>query len=360
MNTNTTKALFLLLFVIPLALYSVYMVFYASDMYESHASIIITEERGAAQAVDLTFLGLPSQSSDRDALVLESFILSRDSITRLDKKLDFRSHYGQQQADWWNRFNSGSSIEDLVKYMQSRIIVEYDTDAKVLNISVRAFDRDYAKQVLEDIIAQSQSFMDDLNERVAAYQTRFFEQQLGRSEERLRSAQNEMVEFQRSNKLLTVQAEGDVILQNVSGLEKALVEKQAALSTLQQSLSAAAPQLANLRNEIESIRKQLNKERERLSGDSAASVNELDAKSRDIQMNLEFVTNIYKSNLTQLEQMKFEAAQRQKFLVVVTEPSLADESGYPDRPYSIITAALVLLIAYFVISLMLAVLRERA
>jgi capsule polysaccharide export protein KpsE/RkpR len=58
--------------------------------------------------------------------------------------------------------------------------------------------------------------------------------------------------------------------------------------------------------------------------------------------------------------MKFEAAQRQKFLVVVTQPSIADESSYPDRPYAIATAAIILLVAYFVISLMAAVLRERA
>jgi capsular polysaccharide transport system permease protein len=131
------------------------------------------------------------------------------------------------------------------------------------------------------------------------------------------------------------------------------------LTTLGQTLSRNAPQLANLRNEIETISAQIVSERSRLSGDSA-SLTELDAKSRDIQLNLEFVTNIYKSNLAQLEQMKFEAAQRQKFLLVVTAPSLADESGFPDRPYAIITAAIILAIIYFVVSLLIAVLRERS
>jgi capsular polysaccharide transport system permease protein len=233
-------------------------------------------------------------------------------------------------------------------------------DAKVLDITVRAFDREYARKVLDEIIIASQAFMDNINERVAAYQTRFFEVQLARSEERLRQAQVELVQFQQQNRLLTVQAEGDVVLQNVSGLEKSLVEKQSQLTTMQKTLNANAPQLANIRNEIASIIQQLKKERERLSGTSQASVTELDAKSRDIQLNLEFVTNIYKSNLSQLEQMKFEAARRQKFLIVVRAPSIADESSYPVRSYAILTALIVLLVAYFVISLMVAVLRERA
>jgi capsular polysaccharide transport system permease protein len=360
MNTNMTRVLFILIFVLPLAVFAAYLTFNSSNMYESRASLIITEERGSSQTVDLTFLGLPAQSNDRDALILETFILSRDLIVDLDRKLDFRGHYGQPAADWWHRFNPDGSVESLVEYMQGNIFVEYDIDAKVLDVSVRAFDREYARQVLDEIIAQSQSFMDNLNERVAAYQTRFFEQQLARSEERLRAAKEELVNFQRENRLLTVQAEGDVILQNVGGLERSLVEKQSQLAVLQQTLSANAPQLANLKNEIESIREQIKKERERLSGSAQGSVTELDARSRDIQLNLEFVTNIYKSNLTQLEQMKFEAAQRQKFLIVVRAPSLADESSYPNRPYAIITAAIVLLVAYFVISLMVAVLRERA
>jgi capsular polysaccharide transport system permease protein len=360
MNTNLSRVLFILVFVVPLSVFSAYLVFYSADMYESEASLIITEERNSGQTVDLTFLGLPAQSNDRDALVLESFILSRDSILNLDKKFDFRKHYGSHQVDWWNRFNVNGSVESLVEYMQYQIVVEYDADAKVLNVSVRALDRDYAKAVLDEVIAEAQAFMDNLNERVAAYQTGFFEKQLARSEERLRAAKQELVEFQRANKLFTVQAEGDVVLQNVGGLEKALLEKQSELATLQRTLSANAPQLANIKNQIGSITQQLQKERERLSGNSTASVTELDARSRDIQLNLEFVTTIYKSNLSQLEQMKFEAAQRQKFLVVVTQPSIADESSYPDRPYAIATAAIILLVAYFVISLMAAVLRERA
>jgi capsular polysaccharide transport system permease protein len=360
MNTSTTRVLFFLIFVLPLVIYASYLMFYASDMYESEAGLIITEERGAPQAVDLTLLGLPSQSSDRDALVLETFMLSRDLIVKLNDRLDFRKHYSQPSADWWMRLDPTTSVEGLVNYMRSHITVAYDVDAKILTVSIRSFDRDYSRKLLEQLIAESQTFMDNLNERVANEQTRFFEDKLAESEKRLRAAKEELVEFQRQNRLLTVQAEGDVILQNVSGLEKSLVEKQSLMSTLKQTLSAGAPQLANLQNEIDSIRKQLVAERERLSGNSSAALTELDARSREIELNLEFVTTIYKSNLSQLEQMRYDAAKRQKFLVVVTTPSLADESSYPDRPYQIATAALVLLVAYFVISLMTAVLRERA
>ena len=52
--------------------------------------------------------------------------------------------------------------------------------------------------------------------------------------------------------------------------------------------------------------------------------------------------------------------KRLKYLVIVTTPSLADASLYPDRPYNIGTAALLLMMIYFVVSLLAAIVREHA
>jgi capsular polysaccharide transport system permease protein len=52
--------------------------------------------------------------------------------------------------------------------------------------------------------------------------------------------------------------------------------------------------------------------------------------------------------------------QRLKYLVIVTTPSLADASLFPDRTYNIGTAAMLLLILYFVVSLIVAIIREHA
>ena len=44
----------------------------------------------------------------------------------------------------------------------------------------------------------------------------------------------------------------------------------------------------------------------------------------------------------------------------MTVPSLADASLYPDRVYIIGTAAMVLLVVYFVLSLLVAIIREHS
>ena len=69
---------------------------------------------------------------------------------------------------------------------------------------------------------------------------------------------------------------------------------------------------------------------------------------------------IYKSNLGQLERARVEAIQRLKYLVIVTTPSIADASLYPDRTYNIGTAVLILIAVFFVLSLLAAIIREHA
>ena len=44
----------------------------------------------------------------------------------------------------------------------------------------------------------------------------------------------------------------------------------------------------------------------------------------------------------------------------MTGPSLADASLYPARTYNIVTAAILLLMIYFVLSLVVAIIREHA
>ena len=107
--------------------------------------------------------------------------------------------------------------------------------------------------------------------------------------------------------------------------------------------------------------KQIAAEKDKLSiGTEGSAVSELAAQFAEIKFNLEFVETIYKSNLAQLERARVEAIQRLKYLVVVTTPSLADASLFPNRPYNIGTAALLLIALYFITSLLAAIIREHA
>ncbi|CAN5270619.1 capsule polysaccharide export protein CtrB [soil metagenome] len=357
----STRIIFLAIFVIPLAVISYYQLFVATDRFESEASVIISVESAGTTTLDVSFLGLPSSGDDKDAKVIAEFVSSRDMLKFLDEKLQLRAHYSAPTVDWFYRLPNTASFEEFHDYMAGYLTVIYDADSKILHVSVQAFDENFAKAILDNVIARSQELIDKLNERVTTEQTRFFDIKLVESEARMKEAKETLLKFQKDNRLMTTDLDAGVVMANITALEQELSKKRSELNSVENDLAPTAPRLISLRSDIGALEGQLRLQKERLSGSAtSSSISDLDSQYREIQLNLEFVTTMYKSNLTQLEQARIEASRRLKFLIVVSQPSLADESRFPDRPYIIITAAIILLVGFFIISLLATIIREHA
>jgi len=360
MRSLTRVVLFFLTFVLPLAVVAGYEAFVVTDRYHSDSSIIISQQQGEASPLDLSLLGLPSTATSKDALVIQEFILSADMLKFLDQTLGLRAHYAQSSIDWLSRLAPDASTEEFHDYLLKYLTVEYDTEAQIVRLHVEAFDRVYAQTVLNAIISRSQEFIDKLNARVTADQTQFFEKQLVISQQRLREVKDKLLKFQQEHRLLTAESEAAMVMENITGLEKELTTRRAELEVRMKELAETAPAIQNLKSEIASIIEQIRLQKDRLSGGGTGALNELDAQNRAILLDLEFVVTIYKSNLALLEQARMEASRRLKYLVVVTQPSLADASEFPDRIFIVGTAAMVLLMFYFIISLIVAIIREHS
>src|SRR5205823_3599091 len=142
---------------------------------------------------------------------------------------------------------------------------------------------------------------------------------------------------------------------------QSLLDKDASqFDSLGQTLTANAPRLQQMKSNIDSLKSQISIEKDRLSGTSTASVSQLNALYSDLHLGLELATTIYTSNLSQLEQARIEAARRVKFLVTVDAPSIADRAQYPERLFNVIVGTLLLLAAYFIIDIMVRIMREHA
>lgn len=361
MRPGFRTVFFLLFFVIPLAAIATYELRFVTDRYHSDASISITQDSNSAQSLDLTVIGLPAIADDKDALTLVTFMTSLDMLQHLEFKLQLRDHYSASNIDWLSRLPAEASWEDFHDYMSGYILVEYDVSSHLISIHVQSFNREFAQKIVNEILARSQEFVDNLNARVTDEQTKFFEKQLAVSEIRLKEVKTELLKFQRDNQLLTTDTEAAMINANIGALDRLLITKQGELTLKRRELNENSPTVQVLKAEIETLTQQISKEKRRLSGGTGGdAVSELDAKFREIQFNLEFVETLYKSNLTQLERARLEAVQRLKYLIVITVPSLADASMFPNRLFIIGTAAMLLMMCYFVLSLLVAIIREHA
>lgn len=357
---RTNFLLFLVTFVLPLLAFSAYLLFFASDRYESLASATITEEKNAATSIDLTMLGVTNAAADKDSLILKEFIESKDMLLFLDGRLRIREHVTQPDIDFYSRLDADATLEEFHEYYLWLVNVEYDPASKLIRFGVQGFDRDFANSLLNLIVERSQQFIDKINDQITREQLRFFDREIADSEARLKQAKEALISFQRENRLMSTEGESQTVMATIQTLEQGLAQKQSDLAARLQVLDRSAPQLQTLQLEIVALESQIASAKERLAGASNTSITELDAQFREIQLNLEFVTNIYKSNLNALEQARIEAARRLKFLIVVAQPSVPERAEYPQRLYLVATAAVVFMVLFFVISLTAAIIREHS
>lgn len=360
MRSRANQVLFLLLFILPLLALTAYELRFASNRYHSDAIIGITAQQGSQPTLNLTALGLPTTGNSQDALTVLEFINSLEMMQYLDDKLHIHEHYSDPSVDWWARLPASAAEEDFLKYLSGYITNFYDQNSQLIHIHVEAFNREFAQRILDTMLARSQLFVDKLNERITKDQTKFFESQLAEADRRLREAKSAVLQFQRDNKLFTTDAEAALVGANISSLESQILAKQGQLDAGLKVMNANSPMAETLRTQIEALTAQLKQEKDRLAGQQSGAVSELDAKFRELQFNVQFLTTIYQSNMSQLETQRVDALQRLKYLIVVTQPSIADTSLYPNRTWVIGTAAMILLMVYFIVSLLVAIIREHS
>ena len=357
---SLSKFLFLILFIVPVAAVAIYEYVYASDRYESTASVYITEESTQSSPLDLTLLGITNAGSSRDILVLKAFVESQALLGKFDEHLGLREHFSDPKIDILSRLPKDASREEYFEYYLNRVTATYDDEAQLLKFSVQTFNREYSKKVLEFILKESQIFIDRLNSNVSSSQLKFFENEVKKSEELLAAEKKKLRSFQKENNFLSTEVATQAIIGTVSALEQQLAQRKSELNSRQGLLGSNSPTLRRLRAEIKALNEQITRANNRIASSKGGSLSELDAQFRDFTLLIEFKTLRYKANLDALAKAQVEAARRLRFLTIVSSPTTADESLYPDRLYIVITAAMIALLIYFIVSITAATIREHA
>ena len=87
-------------------------------------------------------------------------------------------------------------------------------------------------------------------------------------------------------------------------------------------------------------------------------VGEITAGYMDVQTQATLAADLYKTGLISLEQARIEAYRKLKHLLVISQPSQAQDAEYPRRLYNLATVSVLLILFYGLIVMGLATLRE--
>lgn len=339
-----------------------YMGFIASDRYVSRAELIIKQADQIKMLPDaLSMLGLGG-SNHQDVLLIQDYLKSWDLLSKLDKELGLKSHYQSSQADVFSRLGGDVSREDFIKYYREHLTLRLDELSGVLTIELQVFDPKYGQQVVGLMLKESERFINKLGHQVALDQLAFVEQEVNRAYQRLQDEKAKVLAFQNSHELISPESTSSARLGVVSQIEAELVRHQAELKQLRSYMRDTAPGVISVQSRVNALTKQLEQERAKLTGVNNGlekeAMNEITASYMDVQTQATLAADLYKTGLVSLEQARLEAYRKLKHLLVISQPSLAEDAEYPRRLYNLATLAVLLCLFYGLVVMGLATLRE--
>ncbi|MFJ5161288.1 Wzz/FepE/Etk N-terminal domain-containing protein [Pantoea sp. NPDC088449] len=344
--------------VVCFAIAGIYFGFIASDRYVSRAEIVVKQADQLKMLPDaLSLLGLGG-SNHQDVQLIQEYLKSPDLLAKLDKELGLKAHYQNHQVDFFSRLGSNISQEAFLKYYRDHLALRLDEISGVMTIELQAFEPAYGQRVIKLMLLESDRFINKLGHQVALEQLAFVEKEVGRAYQRLQAEKVKVLEFQNNHHLISPESTSSARLGVVSQIEGELARQQAQLKQLQSYMNETAPAVISAQATVNALTQQLTQEQNRLTGVDKNAMNEVTASYLDVQTQATLAADIYKTGLITLEQSRVEAYRKLKHLLVVSQPSLAEDAEYPRRLYNLATVGVLLSLMYGLIVMGLATLRE--
>lgn len=344
---------FLMLVAVPLIMVFWYLQERAVDQYASTVAFTVQKGQGAGPSDLMTGfaaqIGGSSGASDTD--ILYEFIQSQQMVVSIDDRFDLMAIYSANyDQDPIFSLPEDATLEDLVRYWPRVVRISYDEAARLIELRVLAYDAETAQAIAQEIIAQSQMLINNLNEQAREDTIRFGEQDLAVAEERLSSARTELIFFRTSTQIVDPETDlaGRLIVANT--LQQQLAEALVDYDLLAPSSSANDPRVITAQRRIDVIRARLAEERANVTqGQEAISGEDyptLIAQFEALVVSSEIAEQMYRSALTSLDLARAEASRQSRYLSAYIQPTLARTPEFPQRMTLFGLAAMLILLSW--------------
>lgn len=358
-NKLINLLLFVVLVLLPWIAIIAYMQLYAAPRYVSESNVVIKQisDQGGSSTGISALLGVNTTNRD-DAVYLTEYIMSNDMIAKLDERFDFRKNFRLDGRDFVNEIAEDATQEELNKYFKKRVSISLDETSSILTLSTQGFTPEFALQLNQAILSESEKFVNDISKQVAAEQLAFVTTQVSDAENRLNLAKQKLLDYQNNNEIIDPKANVEMVNSVIATLQGQLSSLRTEERQLLSYLNPEAPQVVSLRSQITSIEKQIKEEQAKLTSPKDAKLNAKTAEFEAIKADVDFASELYKLALTSLENSRIEAIRKMKNLIVISSPHKAEEAKYPRTAYVIGTSLALLLILYGFVVLILAIIRD--
>ena len=358
-----TLCLRLAIFVgLPTLVAGYYFYVIATPTYATHSEFVI-QQADSAQ-VDGGGGGLFSPGGlggQQDSIAVQSYLLSRDALERLDAELDFSGHFAEARIDPLRRLDPDGSREAAYRLYQRMVTIGYDPTEGVLKMEVVAADPETSAAFSEALVGYAEEQVDRLTARLRGDQMEGAKESFAVAEARMLEAQDRVVDLQERLGVVSADAEVANTMGQIGAVETELRLERLRMERLlavprpnEARVELAAAAVGRLRNELDGLRAGLT-DGVRDEASLARATAELAVAQQDL------ITRqlLLQQAAQQLESARIEANRQVRYLSTPVPPIAPDEPTYPRAFQNTLLMALIFSGIYLMVSLTVAVLREQ-
>lgn len=348
---------------LPTVIAAFYFYVIATPMYATKSEFII-QQADAASAGASGLGGLFSGTglaTQQDSISVQSYLLSRDALNRLDADLGFIDHFAQANIDPLQRLAPDASRDDAYKLYKRTVEIGYDPTEGVVKMEVVAADPALSASFSKALIGYAEEQVDQLTARLRDDQMSGALESFTSAESRMLEAQERSVDLKERVGVGSAIAEESLIYSQIGAIESEIrVER----SRLDQLLANPRPQetrLQVIQGNIERLEADLGGLRSSLTGTDSGGGNLARATAELEVAQQELVTRqlLLQQAAQQLEAARIAANRQVRYLSTPVPPIAPDEATYPRSFENTVLAFLIFAGIYLMVSLTAAILKEQ-
>ena len=351
---------FLLAVIIPTIISIVYFGFLASDVYISESRFVVrSPQRQAPTGLGALLQGAGFSRSQDDTFSVHDFMLSRDALKNLNNKLELDKSFSSRDVDFFNRFaalDMDDSFEALHRYYQKIVAIDTDSLSAISVLKVRAYNSEDAYQINTLLLEMSENLINQLNERGRQDMIRFATSEVAIAEKKAKAAALALSGYRNEQVVFDPERQSAIQLQLVSKLQDELIATKTQLDQVR-SFTPENPQIPVLKKRADTLQAEMDAQMAKVAGGGASLTNKA-AEYERLALDRTFADKQLGAALASLEQARNDAQRKQLYLERIVQPSKPDVALEPRRLRAILATFVLGLIAWGVLHILLAGVRE--
>jgi len=352
--------LFLVTVVIPTVAAILYYGFFASDIYVSESSFVVrSPDKPSAGGFGVLLKSAGFSNSNDEVFAAQDFIRSRDALRAINRNREFEKSYSAPSISIFNRFNSlglTGTFEDLYRYFTGKVDVNYDSSSSITKLTVRAFNSRDAYKFNEDLLELAEQTVNRLNERGRQDLVGFAQAEVNRAKLQSQMAGSSLAAFRNRAGVVDPEKQAAVQLQMVSKIQDELIATRTQLAEIRR-YAPANPQVESLQTRVASLQRQISQETSKVAGNQGSLAGTA-AQYQRLSLESQFADKQLAAAMSSLVDAQNEARRKQAYVERISHPNIPDEALEPRRLRGILATLVLGLVAWGILSMLFAGVRE--